>query len=235
MGIPQKAFGLERTGPDTDADKQISDFVQPHDDARPWVYWYFMDGNLRREGMDADLVAMQQAGIGGAIFLEVGTKQAEELPLNGRNFFQLLLVGAGPEGNNYTLDGLVNTDQALMTPAVILSQDAIGEFKVQSGIYPAENGFGASQINIVSKGGTNSIHGAAYMPLALGKPSGEKFVTFFRLHTQTCATQNCSGNPGQDKLMNMLKYSPLQPILFYYSFGSSPVQLPNGLRRISTS
>ena len=99
--------------------------------------------------------------------------------MNGRNFMQLLLVGAGavtvggeqgtmrqgegnavsinggrPEGNNYTLDGLVNTDQAMMTPAVILSQDAIGEFKVQSGIYPAENGFGASQINIVSKGGT---------------------------------------------------------------------------------
>ena len=49
-----------------------------------------------------------------------------------------------------------------MTPAVILSQDAIGEFKVQSGIYPAENGFGASQVNIVSKGGTNSLHGAVY-------------------------------------------------------------------------
>ncbi len=72
MGIPQNAFGLGRIGPDTDADKQISDFVQPQDDARPWVYWYFMDGNLRREGMDADLVAMKQAGIGGAIFLEVG-------------------------------------------------------------------------------------------------------------------------------------------------------------------
>src|ERR1700735_4199567 len=114
-------------------------------------------------------------------------QQVEQLPLNGRNFMQLLLVSAGavtvggeqgtmrqgegnavsinggrPEGNNYTLDGLVNTDQALQTPAVILSQDAIGEFKIQSGIYPAENGFGASQVNIVSKGGTNSLHGSIY-------------------------------------------------------------------------
>ncbi len=49
--------------------------------------------------------------------------------------------GGRPEGNNYTLDGLVNTDPALVTPAVILSQDAIQEFKVESGTYPAEYGF----------------------------------------------------------------------------------------------
>src|SRR5580658_10336457 len=128
--------------------------------------------------LDTDTAALSQ---------EMSGDQVAALPLNGRNFMQLLLVGAGavtvggeqgtmrqgegnavsinggrPEGNNYTLDGLVNTDQAMMTPAVVLSQDAIGEFKVQSGIYPAENGFGASQVNIVSKGGTNSIHGAVY-------------------------------------------------------------------------
>jgi hypothetical protein len=48
-----------------------SSFRNPPPDARPWVYWYFMDGNLSREGMTADLEAMKQAGIGGAIFLEV--------------------------------------------------------------------------------------------------------------------------------------------------------------------
>lgn len=46
-------------------------FRRPPDSARPWVYWYFMDGNMTREGLTADLEAMQQAGIGGAIFLEV--------------------------------------------------------------------------------------------------------------------------------------------------------------------
>ena len=70
--------------------------------------------------------------------------------------------GGRPEGNNYTLDGLVNTDAALVTPAVILSQDAIQEFKVSSGTYSAEHGFSATQINIVSKGGTNSLHGAVF-------------------------------------------------------------------------
>ena len=46
-------------------------FAAPPASARPWVYWYFMDGNLTREGMTADLAAMQAAGIGGGIFLEV--------------------------------------------------------------------------------------------------------------------------------------------------------------------
>ncbi len=46
-------------------------FVSPPPEARPWVYWYFMEGNMTREGMSADLEAMRKAGLGGGIFLEV--------------------------------------------------------------------------------------------------------------------------------------------------------------------
>ena len=46
-------------------------FQDPPLETRPWVYWYFMDGNLSREGITADLEAMREAGIGGAVFLEV--------------------------------------------------------------------------------------------------------------------------------------------------------------------
>jgi hypothetical protein len=46
-------------------------FAAPPDSAKPWVYWFFMDGNMTREGMTADLEAMKSAGIGGAIILEV--------------------------------------------------------------------------------------------------------------------------------------------------------------------
>ena len=52
-------------------DDLAKQFVNPPDSAKPWVYWYFMDGNLNRVGMKADLEAMKKAGIGGAIFLEV--------------------------------------------------------------------------------------------------------------------------------------------------------------------
>jgi hypothetical protein len=46
-------------------------FQNPPNSARPGVYWYFMDGNLSRQGMTADLESMQNAGIGNVVFLEV--------------------------------------------------------------------------------------------------------------------------------------------------------------------
>ncbi len=48
-----------------------SGFLDPPDSARPWVYWFILDGNLNREGITADLEAMETAGIGGVIIMEV--------------------------------------------------------------------------------------------------------------------------------------------------------------------
>ncbi len=46
-------------------------FLNPPDSARPGVYWYFMDGNLSRNGMTRDLESMKAAGLGHLVFLEV--------------------------------------------------------------------------------------------------------------------------------------------------------------------
>jgi hypothetical protein len=46
-------------------------FLRPPDSARPWVYWVWMDGNISREGITADLESMKLAGIGGVIIMEV--------------------------------------------------------------------------------------------------------------------------------------------------------------------
>ena len=53
------------------ADSLVAGFMNPPDSARPGVYWYFMDGNLSREGMTRDLEAMKAAGLGHVLFLEV--------------------------------------------------------------------------------------------------------------------------------------------------------------------
>jgi hypothetical protein len=52
-------------------DYLVEGFLNPPAEARPWVYWFVMDGNLTREGITADFEAMQQAGIGGLIMMEV--------------------------------------------------------------------------------------------------------------------------------------------------------------------
>ncbi len=46
-------------------------FLTPPADARPWVYWFWLNGNITRQGITADLEAMQRAGIGGVLIMEV--------------------------------------------------------------------------------------------------------------------------------------------------------------------
>jgi len=46
-------------------------FARPPLEARPWVYWFWSDGNLTRAGITADLEAMQRVGIGGVLIMEV--------------------------------------------------------------------------------------------------------------------------------------------------------------------
>jgi hypothetical protein len=53
------------------SDPLQSGFLNPPESARPGVYWYFMDGNRTKESMTKDLEAMEKAGIGNLIFLEV--------------------------------------------------------------------------------------------------------------------------------------------------------------------
>ncbi len=49
-------------------------FQTPPDSVRPGVYWYFMDGNLSREAITADLESMKKVGIGTVLFLEVNVE-----------------------------------------------------------------------------------------------------------------------------------------------------------------
>src|SRR5947208_9088601 len=46
-------------------------FSSPPASARPWVFWFIMDGNQSREGITADFEAMKHVGVGGVIMMEV--------------------------------------------------------------------------------------------------------------------------------------------------------------------
>ncbi len=53
------------------ADPWEQQFTQPPSWSRPWVYWFPLSGNLTKEGITADLEAMQRVGIGGVLYMEV--------------------------------------------------------------------------------------------------------------------------------------------------------------------
>ncbi len=72
--------------------------------------------------------------------------------------------GGRTTSNGWTIDGADNLDRgANLTLYTYPSPDAIAEFKTLRGQYSAQFGRNASgQIDVVTKSGTNSVHGSAY-------------------------------------------------------------------------
>ena len=46
-------------------------FRTPPESTRPWVFWFWMNGNISREGITKDLESMKRVGIGGVLWMEV--------------------------------------------------------------------------------------------------------------------------------------------------------------------
>ena len=84
----------------------------------------------------------------------------------------------------FTLDGVNNTDPNFNTYIVLPSIDAIQEFKVQIGVYPAEFGHEATQINVLTKSGGNVYHGALFEFLRNNKLDAVPY-SFTANHPQT--------------------------------------------------
>jgi len=120
----------------------------------------------------------------------VESRRINALPLNGRNYAQLALLGTGVAPaepgsrvetssgfsangaralqNNFLLDGIdnnANLGDVLNGSAYVVqpSVDAIAEFKVETNSYSAEFGRGNGAImNAVIKSGTNQFHGDVF-------------------------------------------------------------------------
>ena len=56
---------------ETNTASLIKGLLNPPPSSKPGVYWYFMDGNMTKASMTADLESMKNVGIGNLIFLEV--------------------------------------------------------------------------------------------------------------------------------------------------------------------
>lgn len=142
----------------------------------------------------ASLVNTENNQIGGVI----NQSRVVSLPLNGRNFMELTTLTAGiAEGvgaaaivnkraptaagmphqdNNYQLDGADNKEAFFNSWNLGPSVDAIQEFSIQVGQYSAEYGSGGGAvINVVTKSGTNQLHGTAWEFLRNDKLDARNF------------------------------------------------------------
>jgi hypothetical protein len=122
----------------------------------------------------------------------IGTREVENLPLNGRAYADLSALvpgvrrnilenttdssrdasfdvnGQRSEFNNFLLDGLDNnaygtSNQGFSNQSIPPSPDAIDEFRVETDNYSAEYGRSAGAVvNVSIRSGTNKFHGKAY-------------------------------------------------------------------------
>jgi hypothetical protein len=135
---------------------------------------------------DAAMVETRSTGVG-----QVITNQSVlELPLNGRNVTELLMLsgaatntfqggnfvsnrqypvvaiaiaGGSPGGTFYTMDGGSHNDPGNNLNMPVPFPDALQEFKTETGAVPARFGQHANAVvNLVTKSGTNAFHGSGF-------------------------------------------------------------------------
>src|ERR1017187_10357927 len=64
-------LGLVFTAAAASTDPLETGFLNPPDSAKPQTWWHWMNGNITRAGITADLEAMKQIGLGGATIVNV--------------------------------------------------------------------------------------------------------------------------------------------------------------------
>jgi Carboxypeptidase regulatory-like domain len=114
----------------------------------------------------------------------IDTQQIDNLPLNGRNALDLVLLvpgtfsagtagqfgatqqqfvtGTDANNNNFTLDGGFNMNAFYSIASDYPNPDALQEFVVSTRDYDASLGRGFNSISAITKSGTNAFHGTIY-------------------------------------------------------------------------
>lgn len=96
--------------------------------------------------------------------------------------------GMRDTSNNFLIDGIDNNDMAVGTITYYPSVDAIAEFKVQTSASDAEFGRnGGGAVNLITKSGTNELHGSAFEFL---RNTDMNAKNFFVAHTSPTPTMN---------------------------------------------
>jgi hypothetical protein len=149
--------------------------------------------------------------VSAAVTTTIDQKQIAELPLNGRNYAQLILLAPGvqsingstsgslfgrqnlvsvsggrPQGQAYLLDNtnITNFWNRAAGSGVLgttLGVDAIAEFSTVTGTYSAQFGGGGAVINAVTRSGANQFHGSVFEYVRNDRFDAKNFFDPFKL------------------------------------------------------
>ncbi|MBY0508278.1 MAG: TonB-dependent receptor [Bryobacteraceae bacterium] len=177
----------------------------------------------------------------------VNEKAVRDLPINGRNFLDFTVLTPGvvrdPRGGDLSFGGQRGTANSLLIDGgdsnnlffgqasgragtrnpYTFSQDAVQEFQVNTNGYAPEIGrAGGGVINVVTKSGTNALHGTAFW--------------FFRDKAMNANTfiNNSVGRPRQPYHFNQFGGNLGGPIkkdklFFFYNYDGQRNTLPNAV------
>jgi hypothetical protein len=113
------------------------------------------------------------------------SQRLNDLPVNGRNWFSFMALapgavdgangsntavrffGATGDDENYRVDGMdatsIRNQNMRLNSRLLMSEDAIAEFRVNAGLFTAESGGSiVGQVEVVTKSGSNALHGSAF-------------------------------------------------------------------------
>jgi outer membrane receptor protein involved in Fe transport len=189
------------------------------------------------ERMTVTTAPSQVDTVSGAISSVVGSREAKELPLNGRNILQLMALNPGlaptdtyheVTGNtsyavngargdqvNFLLDGATNNDNSSNNSNYFPNPDAVQEFSVLTNNFSAEYGMGAGGIvNAVTKSGTNRLHASAFEFVRNNQLNA---ADFFSHQTDTLKRNQYGGAIGGPVYIPHL-YNGRDRTFFFYSY-----------------
>src|SRR5262249_494897 len=127
----------------------------------------------------AELLQTERASVETAI----EQKQISDLPLNGREPIQMVSptramwylgvrgntvnhqvqgLGQHNDATQFSVDGMTSNDPSAEGGIVFPNLDSVAQFRVQTSSFSAENGRQPLQVQMVTKSGTNEIHGTVW-------------------------------------------------------------------------
>jgi len=108
-------------------------------------------------------LAILSPGVNGVGYSVTGTIMSGTRPDDRRPGSEVFSNGNREGSNNFLYDGIDNNDRMTLSIVLRPAVEGVREFKVQTNLYSADLGRNSgAQVDVVSKSGTNALHGSAF-------------------------------------------------------------------------